>query len=79
LWSYVVQLASALKCVHNSGLAMRTVDVNRVLVTGKNRVRLGGGGVLDCLGWDGGQNIPAHQVRPEFGLFVGENVTLALS
>ncbi|BGP03296.1 hypothetical protein NBRC10513v2_007026 [Rhodotorula toruloides] len=61
LWSYVVQLASALKCVHNSGLAMRTVDVNRVLVTGKNRVRLGGGGVLDCLTWDGGQNIPAHQ------------------
>ncbi|BGP51487.1 PAB-dependent poly(A)-specific ribonuclease subunit 3 [Rhodotorula kratochvilovae] len=61
LWSYVVQLASALKCVHNSGLAVRTVDVNRVLVTGKNRVRLGGAGILDCLTWDGGQSIPAHQ------------------
>lgn len=61
LWSYVVQIASALKCVHNSGLAMRTIDVNRVLVTGKNRVRLGGAGVLDCLTWDGGQAIPAHQ------------------
>ncbi|TNY17300.1 hypothetical protein DMC30DRAFT_406244 [Rhodotorula diobovata] len=61
LWSYVVQVASALKCVHNSGLAMRTIDVNRVLVTGKNRVRLGGAGVLDCLTWDGGQSIPAHQ------------------
>ncbi|GAA5840330.1 hypothetical protein JCM11251_006697 [Rhodosporidiobolus azoricus] len=61
LWSYIVQIASALKCVHNSGLAMRTVDVNRVLVTGKNRVRLGGASILDCLTWDGGQGIPAHQ------------------
>lgn len=63
VWSYIVQIASALKCVHNSGLAMRTVDVNRVLVTGKNRVRLSGAGILDCLTWDGGQAIPAHQVR----------------
>ncbi|GAA5915452.1 hypothetical protein JCM8208_000718 [Rhodotorula glutinis] len=61
LWSYVVQIASALKCVHNSALAVRTIDVSRVLVTGKNRVRLGGAGVLDCLTWDGGQSIPAHQ------------------
>ncbi|GAA6020375.1 hypothetical protein JCM10207_002087 [Rhodosporidiobolus poonsookiae] len=61
LWSYIVQIASALKCVHNSGLAMRTIEVNRVLVTGKNRVRLGGASILDCLTWDGGQNIPAHQ------------------
>lgn len=68
LWSYVVQIASALKCVHNSGLAMRTIDVNRVLVTGKNRVRLGGAGVLDCLTWDGGQAIPAHQVGHSFFL-----------
>lgn len=64
VWSYIVQIASALKCVHNSGLAMRTVDVNRVLVTGKNRVRLNGASILDCLTWDGGQAIPAHQVRP---------------
>ncbi|GAA6037662.1 hypothetical protein JCM8097_002273 [Rhodosporidiobolus ruineniae] len=61
LWSYTVQIASALKCVHSSGLAMRTVEVSRVLVTGKNRVRLGGAGVLDCLGWDGGQGVQGHQ------------------
>ncbi|GAA5869476.1 hypothetical protein JCM8547_001500 [Rhodosporidiobolus lusitaniae] len=61
LWSYIVQIASALKCVHNNGLAMRTVEVNRVLVTGKNRVRLSGAGVLDVLTWDGGQGVPAHQ------------------
>ncbi|BGP19909.1 hypothetical protein JCM10213_008616 [Rhodosporidiobolus nylandii] len=61
LWSYIVQIASALKCVHNAGLASRAVEVNRILVTGKNRVRLGGAGVLDCLTWDGGQGTVAHQ------------------
>ncbi|CEQ42692.1 SPOSA6832_04537 [Sporobolomyces salmonicolor] len=63
LWSYIVQIGSALKCVHQTGLAMRTVEVNRVIVTGKNRVRLGGAGVMDCLTWDGGHNVAAYQVR----------------
>ncbi|KAL8291391.1 hypothetical protein RQP46_002369 [Phenoliferia psychrophenolica] len=53
LWSYVVQLGSAIKAVHSSGLAVRGLEANRVLVTGKNRVRIGGGGVLDVLAWDG--------------------------
>ncbi|GAA5985244.1 hypothetical protein JCM11641_003647 [Rhodosporidiobolus odoratus] len=61
LWSYIVQIASALKCVHNNGLAMRAVEVNRIVVTGKNRVRIGGAGVMDCLTWDGGQGTVAHQ------------------
>ncbi|GAA5881277.1 hypothetical protein JCM5296_007501 [Sporobolomyces johnsonii] len=61
LWSYIVQIGSALKCVHQNGLAMRTVEVNRVVVTGKNRVRLGGAGVMDCLTWDGGHNVAAYQ------------------
>ncbi|GAA6060894.1 hypothetical protein JCM10212_000177 [Sporobolomyces blumeae] len=61
LWSYIVQIGSALKCVHQNGLAIRTLEVNRVVVTGKNRVRLGGASVMDCLTWDGGQNVAAYQ------------------
>ncbi|GAA5903226.1 PAN-complex poly(A)-binding subunit PAN3 [Sporobolomyces salmoneus] len=61
LWSYIVQIGSALKCVHQNGLAMRSIEVNRVLVTGKNRVRLGGASVMDCLTWDGGQNTSGYQ------------------
>ena len=53
LWSYVVQLGSAIKAVHASGLAVRGLEANRVLVTGKNRVRIGGCGVLDVLAFDG--------------------------
>lgn len=51
-----------MKCVHQNGLAMRSIEVSRVLVTGKNRVRLGGAGIMDCLNWDGGQNVAAYQV-----------------
>jgi len=37
LWSYVVQIANAMKEVHDRGLAFRTLDVSKVLVTGRNR------------------------------------------
>jgi PAB-dependent poly(A)-specific ribonuclease subunit 3 len=37
LWSYVVQIANAMKEVHDHGLAFRTLDASKVLVTGKNR------------------------------------------
>ena len=49
LWSYVTQLASALKTIHNSGLAARVLDTSKILVTGKNRVRLNGCAVLDVV------------------------------
>ena len=52
LWSYIVQIGSGLKCVHQNGLAVRSLEVDRVLVTGKNRVRLASCSVMDCLTWD---------------------------
>lgn len=55
MWSYIVQLGSTIKAIHNSGMSIRGgLEVNRVLVTGKNRVRVGGAGVLDVLLWEGG-------------------------
>lgn len=62
VWSYIVQIGSVVKAVHNSGLAVRTLEPNRVLVTGKHRVRLAGCAVLDVLQWDGGAQIAGHQV-----------------
>lgn len=49
LWSYVTQLASAVKAVHSNGLAARVIDTSKVLVTSKNRVRLNGCAVLDVV------------------------------
>ena len=49
LWGYMVQLASALKAVHEAGLAAQTVRTSKVLMTSKNRLRLNGCGVLDIV------------------------------
>lgn len=54
LWSYIVQLGAVIKAVHNSGLAVRTLEPARVLLTGKNRIRVGGCGVGDVVGWEAG-------------------------
>lgn len=37
IWSYVVQIASAIKVVHEAGLAVRVIDLTKILLTGKNR------------------------------------------
>jgi PAB-dependent poly(A)-specific ribonuclease subunit 3 len=37
LWSYIIQLLSAIKKVHEHGQAVRMIDVSKVLVTGQNR------------------------------------------
>jgi PAB-dependent poly(A)-specific ribonuclease subunit 3 len=37
LWSYITQIANALKAVHSSGMALRGLDPSRILLTGKNR------------------------------------------
>lgn len=37
VWSYITQIANALKAVHSSGLAARNLDPSKVLVTGQNR------------------------------------------
>lgn len=37
IWSYIIQIASAIKAVHDKGLAVRMIDVTKILVTGKNR------------------------------------------
>jgi len=37
LWSYIVQIASAIKAVHEAGLAVRLLDLSKILLVGKNR------------------------------------------
>lgn len=49
LWSYVVQIASALKSIHSNGLAARVILPSKTVITSKNRIRLNGCGVLDVV------------------------------
>ena len=37
LWSYIIQLASAIQAVHDAGLAVRFLDPTKILVASKNR------------------------------------------
>ncbi|KAF8966885.1 hypothetical protein BDZ97DRAFT_1805709 [Flammula alnicola] len=49
LWSYIVQISSAIKKVHERGQAVRVIDVTKILVTGQNRVRISSCGIFDVL------------------------------
>ncbi|GJE92937.1 PAB-dependent poly(A)-specific ribonuclease subunit PAN3 [Phanerochaete sordida] len=61
LWSYIIQIASAIKTVHDAGLAVRVVDPTKVLVTGKNRVRISSCGIVDVLMYEARQDIAMLQ------------------
>ncbi|WOO77158.1 PAN2-PAN3 deadenylation complex subunit PAN3 [Vanrija pseudolonga] len=61
IWSYVIQIANALKAVHTAGLAVRTLDATKVLITGKNRIRINGVGILDVLAFDSNTSVHLFQ------------------
>lgn len=60
MWSYIVQIAGALKKVHGEGLSVRSLEASKILLTGKNRVRINCCSILDVLLYD-----PANPSTPE--------------
>jgi PAB-dependent poly(A)-specific ribonuclease subunit 3 len=52
LWGYIVQIASALKIIHNNKLAARVLHPSKIIVTSKGRVRLSGCAILDVVQYD---------------------------
>jgi len=61
IWSYIVQLTSALRSIHSAGLACRVIDLSKILVTDKSRLRINGAGIFDILSFDA-QN-PSSQIQ----------------
>ena len=49
IWSFIIQLTSALKTIHASGLACRNIHPSKIIVTSTNRLRISQCGVLDVL------------------------------
>ena len=49
LWCIAIQLLSALQTIHAYNLACRTLDYRHVLMTERNRFRIGSVGVMDIL------------------------------
>jgi PAB-dependent poly(A)-specific ribonuclease subunit 3 len=63
LWSYVAQIANALKVIHAESLAARCLDLTKILVTDKNRVRLNGCGILDVVRTEDTRSLAELQVE----------------
>lgn len=49
LWSYISQIANALKSIHSINLAARCVDVSKIILTDENRIRLNACSILDVV------------------------------
>ncbi|KAJ5819366.1 PAB-dependent poly(A)-specific ribonuclease subunit 3 [Penicillium riverlandense] len=52
IWGYMTQIANAVKSIHTNGLAARVLEPSKVLLSGKNRIRLNACGVLDVVQYD---------------------------
>ena len=52
LWSYVSQIANALKAIHSLNLAARCIDPSKIILTGKNHIRLSACSVLDVIQYE---------------------------
>ncbi|KAG7666379.1 PAN3 [[Candida] subhashii] len=55
LWNYLIQLINALKHIHAKGLAARTaIDLSKIIVTNKDRIRISSVAISDILEEDEG-------------------------
>ena len=52
IWSFLTQVATALRAIHTAGLACHAVNPLRILVVGNNRYRIAGCGIFDVLEGD---------------------------
>lgn len=52
LWSFITQLASALRTIHSAGLSARTIEPTKIIMTSKNRLRINCAGLVDVLQFD---------------------------
>lgn len=66
LWSYIIQLANVIATVHAHKLAVRTIELSKILVTGRHRLRVSGCGMLDVIrcDWNNEETLPKLQVCP---------------
>ncbi|EAA65411.1 hypothetical protein AN0769.2 [Aspergillus nidulans FGSC A4] len=57
LWGYITQIANALKCIHSAGLAARIIDPSKILLTGRNRIRLNACAIMDVVQYDAQRSV----------------------
>lgn len=68
LWGYLVQLSSALKVIHKAKLAARCIDISKVILTDKNRIRLSACSIFDVIHFEAHRRIEELQQEDFFHL-----------
>ena len=62
LWSYLVQLANALRTIHAANLAARCIEPSKIIVTdSKHRIRLSGCAILDAVNFQAQKSVDELQ------------------
>ncbi|KAF1811441.1 hypothetical protein P152DRAFT_398929 [Eremomyces bilateralis CBS 781.70] len=72
IWGYIVQIGSALKAIHSSGLAAQVIHTTKVILTSKNRIRLSGCGIMDVVQHDSSR--PLHELQADDLIHLGRLV-----
>ncbi|RWA14177.1 hypothetical protein EKO27_g927 [Xylaria grammica] len=68
LWSYLVQLSSALRVIHKAKLAARCIDISKVILTDKNRIKLSACSIFDVINFDAHRRVEELQQEDFFNL-----------
>eukprot|EP01117_Protostelium_nocturnum_P017770 TRINITY_DN7291_c0_g1_i1.p1 TRINITY_DN7291_c0_g1~~TRINITY_DN7291_c0_g1_i1.p1 ORF type:complete len:626 (-),score=134.46 TRINITY_DN7291_c0_g1_i1:121-1998(-) len=63
IWSCILQLFSVIRHVHGMRLAVRCITPSKILVTSKNRFRVGGVAIHDVVNYDTTKSLNAHQME----------------
>ncbi|KAJ2906022.1 pab-dependent poly -specific ribonuclease subunit pan3 [Zalerion maritima] len=61
LWSYLSQIAHALRMIHQAGAAARCVELSKIIVVGKNRIKLSGCAISDVVKFS--EQTPIQQLQ----------------
>ncbi|KAH9513810.1 PAB-dependent poly(A)-specific ribonuclease subunit 3 [Bulinus truncatus] len=78
IWTYIVQLSSALRAIHAANLAARSLDPSRIIVTGKYRIRINCIGILDIITPEGSAPMNINVFKQEDMTALGK-IILALA
>jgi PAB-dependent poly(A)-specific ribonuclease subunit 3 len=65
LWSYISQISNALRTIHHAKLAARCLDMTKIIITDKNRVRLGATSILDVVQFESTQQRPIADIQQD--------------
>jgi len=78
IWTYIVQLTSALRTIHQAGLACRVLDPTKILITSRGKIRLNCCGMLDVISLPSTLPNPVLQYQQDDLIALGK-IALALA